>query len=136
MRIRLIKTMQNLTGVYKPGLILEIDDAEAEYLIRRKAAVKFEVSSEPEVSTEMKVDVEDSGLVEDEEITEEELAEIREELKAINGVSAVIIDVLIDAGYQSLQIIADAKVDDLVALKGVGKSTALKIIASAQELID
>lgn len=131
MLIRLIRSMKNTTGSFLPGQILDLDDEEAKYLVLRKAAVEIDIADQPETNPEEDDTGEDENM-----LTEDEIAKIREEFKHIVGASDTIIDVLIEEGYQSLQSIANAEVDELIALKGIGKSTAIKIIDSANKLIE
>ncbi|MHA2275947.1 MAG: helix-hairpin-helix domain-containing protein [Candidatus Kariarchaeaceae archaeon] len=49
------------------------------------------------------------------------------------GVSSSIEKTLYEAGYDTLEKIAIAKINDLDKLQGIGKVTAKKIIKSAQE---
>jgi FKBP-type peptidyl-prolyl cis-trans isomerase 2 len=44
-------------------------------------------------------------------------------------------DVLIEAGIDSVEKLANANVEDLVQLKGIGKATAEKFVKSAKELL-
>ncbi len=45
-------------------------------------------------------------------------------------------DVLIEAGIDSVEKLANANVEDLVQLKGIGKATAEKFVKSAKELLN
>ena len=45
-------------------------------------------------------------------------------------------DALKEAGIDSVDKLANSKVEDLIELKGIGKSTAEKIIENAKELLD
>jgi peptidylprolyl isomerase len=45
-------------------------------------------------------------------------------------------ETLIEAGIDSVEKLANSKLDDLIKLKGIGKATAEKIIANAKELMD
>ncbi len=44
-------------------------------------------------------------------------------------------DVLIEAGIDSVEKLANASVEDLIQLKGVGKATAEKFVSSAKKLL-
>ncbi len=64
-------------------------------------------------------------------------AEVEEELPSLNnlpGVGKKIKDALINAGYNRLEDIANAKKEDLIKIEGIGKVTARKIITAAKEL--
>ena len=67
----------------------------------------------------------------------EEEAEVEEELPSLDnlpGVGKKIKDALINAGYNRLEDIANAKKEDLIKIEGIGKATAGKIITAAKEL--
>jgi ERCC4-type nuclease len=125
MIVRLLVSVKDGSGYHNPGSLLELDDDEAKRLIRIKAAV---VPPEPEPK--------EPEPESDEELTEEELAQIMEELEPIDGVSEAIASELIDAGYQSLEAVAEANAADLEKIKGIGKKSAVTIIESAQELLE
>ena len=61
--------------------------------------------------------------------------EIAEELKMIDGVDEDLAYRLIEAGYVTVQSVAEAKPEDLIKIKGVGKRSVVKIQESADDLI-
>ncbi len=57
-----------------------------------------------------------------------------QKLEDIKGLGKKV-DILKEAGIDSVEKLANSKLEDLIELKGIGKSTAEKIIESAKELI-
>jgi len=55
-------------------------------------------------------------------------------LESLPGVGKKIKDILVKAGYTHIQDIANAKIEDLTKLKGVGRAKAEKIISVSKEL--
>jgi ERCC4-type nuclease len=123
MDIRLLRSMRDGKVWHNPGDVLEADEETAKYLIAKKAAVPLEAEEEVPDDT-------------DEGLTTEEVNEIRESLNEIDGVNDVIADELIRAGYTSIKAVAEAEEKDLIAIRGIGKSTASKIQESAEELTE
>jgi len=54
-------------------------------------------------------------------------------IKSLGGAGKTVEKTLIEAGYDTPEKIASLKVEDLTKLKGIGKKTAEKIVASAKE---
>ena len=121
MQIRLLKSIKDEAGWHKPGGVLEVTEEEAKFLFKKKAAIS--VNSE-EVEAEEKFDNVDAD---DEEIVAS--------LLLIDGVDESIAQSLIEAGYNTLQKVADAKQPQLVKIKGIGGKKAVTIIESAQYLL-
>ena len=62
----------------------------------------------------------------------EEAKKVRAEI-SLEGMGEKILSVLIEAGFDSLEKIKDAAVEQLTEIKGIGKKKAEKIIAAAKE---
>lgn len=77
-----------------------------------------------------------SELEELEESEEEETAEEAPSLDSLPRVGKKTKDALVNAGYSSLQAIANAKLEDLIKLEGIGKPTAEKILNAAKKLTE
>lgn len=121
MRIRLLVSVKDGDGWHNPGTILDRDDDEARRLILQKAA---EVVEE-------KIVTED-----DEEVSEGDLQKMAVELVEIDGVNDDLAYRLIEAGYGSVQSVAEAEPEDLIEIKGIGRTSVKKIQESASDIID
>jgi len=121
MRIKLLKSVKDSRGWHDPGTILDFDDDDARSLIRSKVAEEF---------------VEEIVDENDKEISEEDLENLAKELCKINGINDEIAYRLIEAGFGTIQAIAEADPKDLIKIKGIGKKTVSDIQDSAEDLFD
>ena len=69
---------------------------------------------------------------------EEETEEVFEDatIEDLSGVGEKLLDQLKEAGFDSLEKIADANVDDLTQIKGLGKIKAQKMIEEAKSFFE
>lgn len=132
MKIIAKHTIMDGTAMHQPGAELDLPDSEANRLLRLGAAEKVEI---PSAAPLLPSDSEEDGN-EEEFMSEEEYAEILEQLSAIDGVNHNLAEALVEAGYQSLEVIAEADEKELVKLGGIGKKSVKKIIQSAAKLVD
>ncbi|MCB4792390.1 MAG: transcription termination factor NusA [Elusimicrobia bacterium] len=68
--------------------------------------------------------------------TEQNNTVVSENLSKLKGVGQKTVEVLTKAGFIDINKLANAKIDDLTTLQGIGEKTAKKIIDSAKELIN
>jgi len=69
-----------------------------------------------------------------EQIAKETIAKVNE-LQKISGIGPKLADVLQKAGYKSIEDLANTKIEQLIALQGIGKKTGTKIIRLANEYL-
>ena len=125
MRIRLLKTVIDGSGEKKPGVVCDFDDKEARRLIRLRAAEEYIPPSTPSDD-----EVSEDGY------TEEELRGMAGALCEINGVDDDIAYRLIEVGIVDVEAVANAELEDLIKIKGIGKRSVSKIQESAEDLVD
>jgi predicted flap endonuclease-1-like 5' DNA nuclease len=131
MRIRILRSVKDGSGWHEPGAIRDFEDKEAQRLIRLRAAESISLpSDDASENTEM-----ENTEMETISYSQEEMMEIAEELKMIDGVDEDLAYRLIEAGYVTVQSVAEAKPEDLIKIKGVGKRRVVKIQESADDLI-
>lgn len=118
-KIQLIRSVKLGDTWKQPGRIVELEAGEANRLIRLKAATDNFNSETPVVDNSGKDDS-------DEEI---------ELISSIEGVSDNVAEALIKAGFNTVEKVAEAAKEDLVAIKGIGSATAESIQASAEEMV-
>jgi N utilization substance protein A len=58
-----------------------------------------------------------------------------ESLKQVNGVGPGMADILFEKGFYSAEELADADIDDLVQIKGIGEEKARQLVANAREFL-
>lgn len=126
MRIRILRSVKDGSGWHEPGAIRDFEDKEAQRLIRLRAAESISLPSD---------DASENTEMETISYSQEEMMEIAEELKMIDGVDEDLAYRLIEAGYVTVQSVAEAKPEDLIKIKGVGKRSVVKIQESADDLI-
>ncbi|MBI4845272.1 MAG: transcription termination/antitermination protein NusA [Candidatus Omnitrophica bacterium] len=68
-------------------------------------------------------------------IIQEETQPSSNKLAKLEGIGKKTCDALIEAGYNNLELLANAQVSELVEIKGVGKKRAEQIIEQAKKLI-
>lgn len=122
MVVRLLNKIVNGDGEFPSGSILEIDDTEAERLVKLKAAVEIE-----DVLTEEEEDEEDGQVGTGEPLIS---------LTRIPGIKDELIDSLNDADIYSVQGLAEKEIDELVMIKGIGAKTAERLLDAANELLE
>jgi len=133
MRVRVLHTIIDGAGEHLPGAIRDFTDEEANRLIALRSAEPL-VSSVADSTPSDQVDAEAKS--EGESYTDEELKEIAEKLKEIDGVNEEIAYRLIESGFLTVQSVAEADRDDLIAIKGIGKKNVGKIQESAEDIQD
>lgn len=147
-KLILLRPVTDGAGTHSIGSEYICDEKEAARLIRLEAAYKLhpatrsnEVKGEQTNSDEIPVTEDtlytgsEDGDSEEEYMSEEEYAEILKELKAIEGVNYSLAEKLVEAGFQSIEEVANASQEELVEVSGIGKKSVSKIINSAQELL-
>ncbi len=67
---------------------------------------------------------------------EEQITQARKELVLIDGVGDLMAEVLIADGYRSVADVAEAEIEDLVELPGIGDGTANSMKASARKVME
>jgi ERCC4-type nuclease len=127
MKIRLLVSVKDGKVWYEPGTILERSSEEASSLIAQKAAEV--IGDDPVLNTA-------EGVVPVKEIGEEDLSEMAEELMKVDGITREIAYRLIEAGFQTVQAVAEARVEDLQEIKGLSKKKIASIQGAAEDLID
>jgi len=70
------------------------------------------------------------------ELAKEKVISTSEELSKLSGIGKKLSEILIKAGWTNIEKLANAKVEDLTSLQGVGEKTAKKIIESAKKVIE
>lgn len=127
MRVRLLRSVKVDKTWMEPGLVCDLEDEIAESLICQKAA---ELLEEPIMVADSEED--ETGR----EATTEELAEMAEELTKIEGINTDLAYRLIEAGFATVQSVAEAFPEDLMKVKGIGKKSVSAIQESAEDIID
>lgn len=118
MKIQLTKSVKISGSWRNPGSVVEIDNNEANRLLVLKACI--------ELSDVLIADLP----------TEEEIEDFFNELVGIDGVSEELAETLYEAGYKTVQQVAEADPGDLLRIKGIGKKNVEKIQDSAEELLE
>ena len=123
MQVRLLKSMKDDKGWHKPGAVLEVTSEEAKFLLQKKAAVAFE-----EIKTEV-------NEPENDEVDNQNVDSV-EILMSVLEVSEVIAEAMIEAGFDSIKKVAEAKQPHLVKVKGISGKSAVKLIEAAQLILE
>ncbi len=94
-----------------------------------------------EAATEAKGAVETADSAAEEVEVEEEVEEIEEveedaTIADLSGVGAKMLEALKEAGFDSLEKVADATIDELTVVKGLGKAKAEKLIEEAKSFFE
>jgi len=147
-KLILLRPVIDGAGTHSIGSEYICDDKEAARLIRIEAAyklhpatrsieVKMDQTNSVEIPAEEDVPHADSedGDSEEEYMSEEEYAEVLKELQEIEGVNRSLAEKLVEAGFQSIEEVANASQEELVEVSGIGKKSVKNIITSAQELL-
>lgn len=117
-----LKVSAKVDGEWKnPGSLVELPADEAKRMFRLKAADRPSQVDLPANSNTYSA---------------EEMDEMISALTEIDGISEKLVGDVIEAGYITVKSIAEASDADLVAIKGIGQSTALRMIESAEGLSD
>lgn len=122
-----MKTLELLVPVkhngteYAPGDVIEIEDKDANRLVLNKSAQVYKTPS--------------SGSASEEEYEEVEV-DLIEELSRIDGVNEDLAERLVEAGYESIQEVAEADPEELILIKGIGKKSVEGIQDSAEDIFD
>jgi hypothetical protein len=103
-----------------PGAIIELDDLEAKRLFKIGAA---ERPNQIELGSDSTT------------YSAEEMDDIISALTDIDGISEKLVGDLIEVGLVTINDIAECSLEELVVIKGVGASTALKMIESAKSIM-
>lgn len=115
MRVKIMGLVIHDGVEYQPGTIADFEEDAAGRLVRLKAAVPVE----NEETNDLDVD---------------DMADMAEQLCKIEGVNNEVAYNLIEAGFKTIQSVAEAVPEDLVSVKGIGKKSVKKIQESAEEL--
>jgi len=118
MKIQLTKSVKISGSWRNPGFVTEIDNKEANRLLVLKACI--------ELSDVLVADLP----------TDEEVEDSFNELETIDGVSTELAEMLYEAGYKTVQQVAEADPEDLIRIKGIGRKNVEKIQDSAEELLE
>ena len=122
MLIKLIVSTKVSDGTWKnPGAVIELDDVEAKRMLKLGAATR---PSSSELGSDNTT------------FSAEEMDDMISALTDIDGVSEKLVGDMIEAGFTSVKEVAKGSVGELVAIKGIGGSTAQKMIESAEGLLD
>jgi DNA-directed RNA polymerase alpha subunit len=132
MKLKLTGYVTDGTGAHAPGDILDIDLAEYERLIRLDVAEPFVPRKKLE-SVPVSAPISQSDL--EPEQKNLDLFESDEADKSVTDLSALnldekVVDALRQAGIESVEELKGATVEELVALAGLTKKNAEKILAS------
>ncbi len=148
MQLRLLKSVKNGSGWKLPGQVHDFEESEAVRLIKKKAAIEL-VTEVPEEEPVEEEEVLDGVEKTTDETTDESTEESTEnsdnaaddeeftpadELCQIDGVHTDIANALVNVGYETLDLVANATPADLEKISGIGSKSAPKIIQSAKEL--
>lgn len=128
MKIRLLVSVKDGKTWYEPGTILERSSEEANALIVQRAA---EALGDTPV-----LNPEEGKVASVTEASEEDLSEMAEELMKVDGITREIAYRLIEAGFQTVQAVAEARPEDLQEIKGLSKKKIATIQEAAEDLID
>lgn len=130
-KLRLTKPVK--LGEYwkDPGMTVKVDKKIAAEIVLNKAG-EF-TDPDESIDTRTLKNIVKDGTSNGEEINR---ATIVSELCEIEGVSTEVAENLIDAGFLSVQDVAEANEEDLVKIKGIGKKSAPKIVESAEEIVE
>jgi len=113
-----------MDGVWRdPGFIGDVEVVEANRLITLKACTKLSDAVVEEVV---------SGSI----ATGDELEEDLNDLQLIDGVTKELATTLYEAGYKTVEQVAEAQPGDLKRLKGIGKKNVQVIQDSAEEMLE
>jgi len=114
-------------------------------LASRLVEWELDIFSHEQWDEALKKQKEDRGETEETEAVEEvdeaeEIEEVEQEegliIADLPGVGPKMVKVLEEAGYDSIEKIAQAKLEEITKLKGLGKTKAEKMITEAKELIE
>ncbi len=137
MNVTIVKSIKYNGKYLTIGETVDIDDeAEAKRFIALGCASDPAAASESAAeSTE--VESQDQGPTNDDDDSEEmvTLEQVTEELSKIKGINEELAEALFDIDILSIQEVANAAKDVLVAIPGIGKNSAGKIIKSAKALL-
>lgn len=120
MNIKLVRDVKHNHVLYPAGRTIGskvITDKEARTLIRKGAAIDLSGEQVEEL------DDDDQTLV---------IAQLTE----IDGINDDLAARLVDAGYQSIEAVANANPEDLQKVKGIGKKNVTDIMESAESLLE
>lgn len=123
MRVRLLTSVKDGSEWFAPGVVRDFSDADANRLIRLKAAESASIPAPSEEGNE-------------DEIADDELQEYAADLMEIDGINDDLAYRLIEAGYKTVQSVAEADPSDLIEVKGIGKRSVGRIQESAEDLLD
>lgn len=120
MVIQLLRAVKHDGTEYAPGRKLDdktISDKDARTLIRKGAAIDISADAV-------------------EELDDDDVTLATAQLIEIDGVNEDLAGKLINAGYASVEAVANANPDDLQKIKGIGKKNVTDIMESAESLLE
>lgn len=115
-----------------PGLVVKVDKDAAADIVTNKAG-EFTDPEEAIAEKDLKSKSQNSA---NPDSGNQERDSIISALCNIDGVSTEIAENLVDAGYDSIESIAEADEDELIEIKGIGKKSVERIIESATEIVE
>jgi len=92
-------------------------------LASRLVGWKIDIKSEQEKKREVEAEI-------------ERMARDAREMESLQSVGEKTVQRLVEAGYRSLDAIAEAQVEGLTQVSGIGPKTAEKVLVAAQELLE
>ena len=123
----------HLTDPENKGLEVVVDDEQLSLAIGKKGqnvrlasrlvGWKIDIKSEQEKKREVEAEI-------------ERMARDAREMESLQSVGEKTVQRLVEAGYRSLDAIAEAQVEGLTQVSGIGPKTAEKVLAAAQELLE
>src|SRR5207245_891770 len=122
-----------LTDPENKGLEVVVDDEQLSLAIGKKGqnvrlasrlvGWKIDIKSEQEKKREVEAEI-------------ERMARDAREMDSLQSVGEKTVQRLVEAGYRSLDAIAEAQVEGLTQVSGIGPKTAEKVLVAAQELLE
>lgn len=128
------KNTIKLDGAYhKPGDIVEVPEELARQLVLISGAAEYVGKAPAPPSAPEAPESPDSSEEPQESNAPLNIPEAIDELMNVEGVSKGVAQKLIDEGITSIVMLKEKTVEDLSAIKGIGKKTAKKIVKDAAQ---
>lgn len=121
MRVRLKTTMAGPGGTHTAGTVVSLPPAEAKMLIAGGYAEIVGVQTTPKRETA--VAPPPTTYAKDETLTQ------------INGVGEELAAVLVQRGWSTIESVASADIAELIKVPGIGKKSAVQIVANAKKVV-
>jgi len=122
-KIRLIHTVKRDGDWLDPGTVHDFEDKDANELI---------LGGHAEMHEDAPIPSGDDAPA----LTQLERETILEALGEIDGVNDDLALSLFGAGFETVQQVAEADAEDLIAIKGIGATSVVKIQDSAEDIVD